>query len=256
MTSFRTRETIDNMRIVAGVLSLSVAACSFGMKRVEPDWDGSTEPECSDDPAPVIGDAIIAGLTLGVAAAAADDANKSNSSGSAGIAIGAAFVGLGFAVSGLVGEGTYKSCKEAKAQWRIGGAIGRASNAQHGDEARAEQFAREHPEVAEKPTAREEAIARDDAARLKKASVTAPVTPRGFYCASSPTNAAVGFCAHEKATCEQTHDLLTGAAPDLGKCTLVESAWCFGDRCAPTQDACRDMLSRAGGSEIDCAESE
>lgn len=224
------------MRIVAGVLCIAVSACSFGMKRVDPNWDGSVEPECTDDPTLAIGDAIIAGISLGVGAAAADDANASNSSGAAGVAVAGLFVGLGFVVSAIVGESTYKSCKEAKAQWRIGGAIGRASVANSSDEQRAKRFAKEHPEV-----------------EVAVPAQPAP-PPRGFYCASSPTNTKVGFCAREKSTCEQTRDLLMGAAPDLAVCTLVERAWCFNDRCAPTQDDCRSMLARSGSTDLDCAE--
>lgn len=233
MTTRASRETISDMRIVAGVLCVAVSACSFGMKPIEPNWDGSTEPDCSDDPAPVIGDAIVAGLSLGLAAAAADDANASNSSASAGLAVGGAVVGLGFAVSGLVGESTYKSCKEAKAQWRIGGAIGRASNAQ-------------------RPAGDDRTV--DDEPVRPRRKKKAPVQPRGFYCSASAESPDVGFCVREKSECLRLRDVTIAAVEDLSECTLVESAWCFGKRCASTQEACRAELQRAQSDESDCVE--
>lgn len=231
MRRIPTRETISNMRTVAGVLCVAMAGCSFGMKRVETGWDGSTEPECSDDPAPVIGDAIMAGLALGVGGAAADSAEMS--SGAAGVAIAGLFVGLGFTVSALVGNSTYKECKEAKAQWRIGGAIGRASTAQQA------------------PTG-SKAIEEETEAPQPKGPATAE--PRGFYCSASEENPDVGFCVREKSECLRLRDVSIAAVNDLTKCALVESAWCFGKRCAATQQACRAELQRAQADEIDCVE--
>jgi hypothetical protein len=80
------------MRIVAGLLCASVSACSFGMKSVDPKWDGSDEPECTDTPLPVVGDAIVAGLALGVGVAAGDSASESGSSGAGGVAIAGVLV--------------------------------------------------------------------------------------------------------------------------------------------------------------------
>lgn len=238
MREIRSRATIGNMRIVAGVLCVSLSACSFGMKRVETGWDGSTEPECSDDPTPVIGDVIVAGLALGIGTAAADSADMS--SGSAGVAVAGLFVGLGFAVSALVGNSTYKECKEAKAQWRIGGAIGRASNAQRA------------PTAGDETADDVETV--DDTEPPQPKKKKPPAEPRGFYCSASEASPDIGFCVREKSECLHMRDVSIAAVNDLTQCALVESAWCFGKRCAVTHEACRAELQRAQGDEIDCVE--
>lgn len=84
---------------------------------------------------------------------------------------------------------------------------------------------------------------------------TEPVAERrGFFCASSPGNAAAGFCVRDKAECGRIRDVSVAAVADLTACTLVETAWCFGDRCAPTEEACREQSDRAGG--LACVEVE
>lgn len=69
---------------------------------------------------------------------------------------------------------------------------------------------------------------------------TEPVAePRGFFCASSPSNIESGFCHRDKSECEMTRDLSLAGIPDLSACGLVEMAWCLDKLCFPTQEACR-----------------
>lgn len=91
--------------------------------------------------------------------------------------------------------------------------------------------------------------------KKKKAAAPAVVKaePRGFFCASSPSNADVGACARSKAACETTHAALAAAVPDLAACTLRESAWCVGDHCAVTEAGCAAQIKAAGVVD-DCSE--
>lgn len=216
-------------KLVAALAALS--ACSFGVKSVDPKWDGTEEPECSDSWAPVIGDGLMAGVGLGVASAGADAESD--------IAVlGGVAVGLVFAISGIVGESAIGDCKAAKAQWRVGGAIGRASRAnavpEEDDDAVARRQARERRATEQKRREEERA-------------------PRGFYCATSATVDAAGLCAREKSDCVRARGSVVAAVPDLSECALAEGAWCYDSGgaswCAPTSAACdaqRDKVPDAG----------
>jgi hypothetical protein len=217
------------MRHVVWVLGL-LCACSFGMKGVQPDWDGASEPECTSDQAPVILDAIAAGLSLGIGVAAGDESVAANDAGHPNrtadvMAISGFVLALGFTVSAIVGESTYKECKNAKAEWRLGGAIG--AGVARGN--------REGAKPEHKP---------------KVEATPAVAAPRGFFCSSSPSNAAVSFCVRDKAECERTRDVSLDALPDLATCALTESAWCFEGHCSTTKEACDGKRTRAiGGGE-------
>lgn len=221
-----------------GLLSLALATgCSLGMQSVDPKWDGTTEPECSDSWGPVIGDGLMAGIGLGVASAGVDAESDA-------AVLGGVAVGIAFAVSGLVGEHTLSDCRAAKAQWRVGGAIGRASKANtvedEDDEAVARRQARER---------REEAKRREEEQRAR--------APRGFFCASSPTIEAAGMCARERVDCQRARGSALAAVPDLEGCALVEIAWCYDagglSWCEPTQGACDAQRANVAGAS-DCRE--
>lgn len=116
------------MRTILVTAVLAIGGCSFGMQSIDPKWDGTTEPQCTNSPGPVIGDGLAAGLLLGVGAGAADASVQANNEGRAsGTADTLAAVGLiagtVFVVSAIMGEHTYSECKGAVAQWRLGGAL-------------------------------------------------------------------------------------------------------------------------------------
>jgi hypothetical protein len=223
------------MRKIA--IALTLSACSLGMKPLAPGWDGSVEPDCTDNNGAVIADGLGAGLLIGVGAIAAKVSTDASDAGepSTGADV-VTIVGLGgglvLAVSGLIGESRYKACHEAYAQWRIGGAIGTAS-------------------VHNKPDVDVEPV-RSIVAPTKPA----PTQPRGFYCSSTEST---GFCVRDKAECTKTRDVSIGAVPDLTECSLTEKAWCFGDRCSPTAELCDAARTRALGPDGQghvCAETE
>lgn len=89
--------------------------------------------------------------------------------------------------------------------------------------------------------------------RTKAVDAEAKAEPRGFFCMSSPSNAEVGTCVRKKASCESTRAALVAAIADLAPCTLIETAWCVGELCAPNEALC-DAQQKAAGVVDDCAE--
>lgn len=210
-----------------------LSACSLGMKSVPSGWDGTYEPDCTDNPGPVIGDAILAGAFLAVGAIAGDESVAAKNEGSPNIgadvlAIGGFALALGFTISAIAGESRYKECKNTKSEWRLGQAIGAGTD--------------KRVSAAEQGAAR----AREALRAQQEANTKAAAQPRGFFCSS---NATVSFCVRDKAECERTRDV--AALPDLTPCTLVESAWCFGDHCSTTQQSCSEQSAKTG---LTCAE--
>lgn len=101
-------------------------------------------------------------------------------------------------------------------------------------------------------------VAIGSAPRKKKAApVVTPVAAtalRGWYCANAPGG---GFCLRDKADCVRSREI--AASPDLGECALSERAFCFGERCAPTAEACDATRARTLGPDgqgAQCAASE
>lgn len=83
------------------------------------------------------------------------------------------------------------------------------------------------------------------------APVPAAGPPRGFYCASSASAVAAGFCAREKADCVRARDAAISVIADITECGLVETAQCFDvkpgePRCAPSAASCAAQRERAG----------
>jgi hypothetical protein len=184
-------------RWIAAVLCMT--GCVSQIHKLDPGWDGSTAPDCTESDGLVAGDALVGGVGLAIGEAAA-------SSGS-GLGLLSLLAGAGFAVAAAVGEQEVHSCRVANAEWRIGNAAG----------ARATQHERRPEQAAPAPAA---------------------PPPRGFYCTASATHAELGRCARDRATCEQARGLAADAIPDLSPCTLVETATCFARSCYPSAEAC------------------
>lgn len=219
-------------RTVAVALVVATSSCSFAMKSLQDDWDGTAQPDCSDNVLTPVGDAIIAGLALGVASIAIERGDDA-------IGIPSGVVGIGFAVAALIGSDNRSTCRDAKRTWAVGGRIGTAS-AVHSARVARKQTA-PLPASPAQPTA-------------STLAGTAPL--RGFFCSNSPSNAVAGFCVRDKAECQRTRDAAIVGVADLTDCTLTERAFCFGERCAPTVDACDATRIRVAGKDgrvPDCA---
>ncbi len=78
-----------------------------------------------------------------------------------------------------------------------------------------------------------------------------PAPPRGFFCAVSSSG---GLCAREKKDCQTARDAALATVDDLDECTLVETAWCSGDRCVPSKDDCDALVQREGSGAPECVE--
>lgn len=117
------------MRRAWAALVLMTSGCSLTMKRVDSSYDGKSEPVCEDSLGPVIADSLLAGLLLGVGAIAGERSVAANDAGTPdgaadALALTGLVGGLGFAISAVLGGSTHRECKQAKATWRLAGAIG------------------------------------------------------------------------------------------------------------------------------------
>ena len=157
-------------RVVAFTLVLTLAGCSFGMKKLPDGWDGTSVPECSTDPTLLIGDALL----VGVGGAAVLGGIEADSG--AAVVVGLAIM-LPFTVGGIVGESRIRECREARAAWRVGGAIGNASRRASDDDAKEPS-----------PTATV-----DNPANDPRLAVAYWCSERNGVC-SADESACVGFC--------------------------------------------------------------
>lgn len=219
-------------KLVAVALLVGQASCSLGIRKVDDNWDGTTEPDCSDSILPVVADGFASAVGLGIATIGIEEEN--DTAVAVGLLIGAVFL-----VPGIIGEGRVRDCREAKATWRVGGAVGRAA---------ATEMREREPDADEIAARREqEAVAR----QRQQAAQASAATPRGFFCASSASAVAAGLCAREKESCARARDAALAVITDMTECTLVETAHCFdakpGDqRCSPTAESCTAQRERAG----------
>lgn len=216
------------LRVAAAMLAM--AGCSLGITPVASDWDGTTEPECDDSYALVAMDSVAAGIATGVALGGIDQENDV----AAGVGLATA---LTFSIGALIGETRVRGCREAKATWRIGGAIGRAS-------VNNTPVAQTRREIEQ-----EERLEIERRRRAEREAARARAVPRGHFCSTSPSSPTAGICTRQKPDCARARDAALGAVPDLTECTLVETAWCFtfekNERCFPGEDSCSVAQERA-----------
>lgn len=213
-------------KILVGVLAC--VSCSISeMKPVDPDWDSRTDPRCDTNQVYAVGDAAGAVLSAGAGVAIAV-AGKGD-----GIVEGVGLMGVIAAVltiSAVEGFHWDTACKNAQRSW---------------DELQIEQD--QHLRGNQR---------RDTEAQPVRAPIVAP--PRGFYCVTSVSTPAAGFCMRGKVACVTAHDAVASAIADITDCTLVESAWCFDEgRCAPTRAVCVEQRQKRVGTDgeaRDCAE--
>jgi hypothetical protein len=204
-------------RLLAAVL---MASCSVtNMTPVRDGWDNRTDPRCDAEEYLAVGDALGAVIFAGLGGAVVV-AGQGDGGTRAGGAVLSGVIALALAGSSYWGFGTVKECKEAKATY---------------DD---EQIAQANH------------TAGADRRLLGPVPVGRPVVvQRGFFCSSSPTIAAAGFCVRDKDACDAGRDVAIGTVSDLGPCILTETAWCYGKRCAPVLDACVEQRRRAIGTD-------
>lgn len=214
------------------ILSLTVCAalggCSLIFQNHLPsEYAGESEPFCSDSKGWAIVDVIFMALNAVGAVAAANEGGEN-----AGlIVIGDAGFALLHAASAVRGNHWANECRDAKNDYYA---------TPHGDpDAELRAFKQQHTKDIQ----------------VEPSQPSVPPPPRGFFCSSSPANAAVAFCVREKSECQRTHDVTLAAVPDLSACALTETAWCAGDRCVPTEEGCKSLPHRSG-SDSPCTEAK
>lgn len=106
------------MVVLVGLLG----ACSFGMRGVDPKWDGTQEPECDQRVGPPIADGVIAAGLAGGAVNAlilSSQAMTDTDSDAAKLVAGAfAATAVVFLISSSHGAGRRNTCIAAKRQWQ------------------------------------------------------------------------------------------------------------------------------------------
>ncbi len=193
--------------------ALLASGCITQIRPVDPDWDHASDPACTDDYGPVVGDAVIGGGLIGGSLLVANQIQDGHTA--AGVAAAGGAIGLVFVALAYLGYDRVEDCQRAIETWRTAQATAQR-------------------EGADRRTL-EERFGND---------------PRGWFCASSTRGG--GLCARERSTCEQAREAAIGAGADLGGCVLVETAWCFaagpGQRCFPTQGGCEAQRGRLDGA--------
>jgi hypothetical protein len=208
-------------RVLAATLiaavTMSEAGCSLTMKTVPKDWDGRTEPDCTDSMAPILTDAAIGGFGAPIVAGAALAAEQPE------VALAALLLTVPFAISAYIGQGRKRECSRERGQWRI---------------------------------RQERAMAPSSAPPPAPPGFQPVPVLRGFFCASSAASPAAGFCVREKADCQRARDAAIVAVADLDECRLVETAFCHVagglERCAPTMDICTYRARSAVDVVVPC----
>lgn len=213
------------------------------MDKPEDHYSRNTQPQCSESVGWPVVDGIFAALNvIGAISLSSDD--RYSSEQKTGYVLGGVAWGLIHTASALSGVGYASKCTEAKAEY---------NDAPEGITPTEERRRRAY----EAHEARQEA--KEQEAMRREAAMKRPAAPRGFFCTSSPSNAAAGICVRDKDECGRTRDAALVGVSDLTECTLTERAFCFGDRCAPSAEACDAMRSRVlgpDGTGPECADSE
>lgn len=249
---------------MAGVLAVSVAGCSLGMKTLEPNYDPRTIPRCDADASAPAGDALGAGV-FGVLAILV--ATVGHGDGRAGGAIGTGVGAVILGASAYAGFGWASDCQKANKQW---------------DARQIEQDAHLHgdklPRAPTDPALlndRERAIVESRAKRVEvgpKPAASPPPPSASFHCYASPVDGNSGFCARTLSACSEAraHDMAT--VTDLSACSPAPKAACFKyqtvldavshEVCGPTLPTCnkrREAAVAIGPSvsiSSDCTETD
>jgi hypothetical protein len=101
--------------LAVSMLTASLSGCISQVKPVDPGWDGSTAPDCTDSEGAVVADAVVSDVGFDVA---------SHNRGLLGL-IGAG-LGVGFGISAAAGAHRVQECRNANAEYHIGRAAAEA----------------------------------------------------------------------------------------------------------------------------------
>jgi len=220
---------MTNRIIVVAALSLCSSCAWLFQDKLPREYSGNSEPVCSTSNGWATVDGVWAVLNGASAIAVASDDTVPSEDATAYVVGGV--IGVVVHVASAVSGGKWASeCREARVAFED-----RERQQAVADVQRA-SLVQPQPAVTPQPA---------------QAPSAPALVPRGFYCASS-ASVAVSFCVRDKAECERTREVSLGAVPDLDACTLVETAWCFGSRCAATEKSCTEQSERANG--LACAE--
>jgi hypothetical protein len=221
-------------------LTMVLGGCSFGMKGVDPQWDGKQEPVCADSSTPVIMDGLAAvALSSGFKYAVQSGLYTPDTPVTAGVIATSLLYSLG----AWVGRSRYKECRLVKADWHVREAI-RESSA-HADLALNSVAAPGSPGAPSPPLA-----------SSTPAALATTAAARGYFCTSSLSRSESTTCMRERAACERAQKILT--APEGDACAPHQVAWCFdldGDpQCFATRRACEVQIATDGVASRTCTE--
>jgi hypothetical protein len=222
------------MRAVAALALCGGCAWAFQSRLPDPHSPNS-EPVCSTTAGWAVLDIIFA---VGAGIAFDQALSKSGTDDLSPEALGAAIdlvIHVSSAGTGLQWAG---ECERAKSEWRSLGmpAATHTASKAASVEALDSEAERRHEEAA--------AVAAQHRA----------TSERGFYCASSAATASASLCTKDRAACESARSAAVGFVPDLSPCALVEVAWCVGDQCAASTEACEARRMALGSDAPACSE--
>lgn len=182
--------------------------CVSTIHKLEPGWDGTTEPDCSDGWGPVVGDVVVGSVALAVGASELQRNDRSDNA--TGVALAAIGVGTVFEIAALIGNDRIRECRRARVAWWTGRAT--AANL--------------HEVIATAPP------------REPAAPQALRPARRGFYCARSTTADDISICARSRDACDQSRAAATLGVPDLAPCEVATTAWCFAGECYANEASC------------------
>lgn len=215
-----------------GTLAMMFCGCSFGMRGVDPKWDGKQEPVCFESYAPVIVDALTASSIAGVLAQGTPE-GQPPLDGS--IVAGGILISLLYTVSASVGASKYSECRVAKADWYVREAI-RESSAKA--DVASSSPATPSSQLASTPPIQQAATANST----------------GYFCTSSRSRPDSEICRRERTACERARAAI--AARGSEECTPRNVAWCFDTdrkpRCFTTRQTCKAQIATTTAASGAC----
>jgi hypothetical protein len=223
-----------------GALMTVLGGCSFGMRGLDPAWDGIQEPVCADSYAPVVIDGFAATV---LAAVVAQPLPEGTPPLEPSIVLGALGLSLIYTVSAARGATVYRACRRARADFQVRDALA-GSNAKPGGP----------PGSLPAPGA--PAAPGAQVASTTSAVQATPGVRSGYFCTSSHLRPELGVCLRERATCERARTIIS--ALDSEDCAPRSVAWCFEavgtPRCFATMHVCEAHMARATAVSSVCAD--
>jgi hypothetical protein len=225
-------------------LVMMLASCSFGMRGVDPSWDRTKEPDCTDSYIPVVVDGMTASVVSGVVA---QNQKEGKYPLDTSVVVASLLVSLVYTASAVNGARKYNECRLVKADWYAREAI-RVGNAD------AEARSRSAPNPPAAPNS--SIVAPPQVASTTSALQATTTAVPGFFCTSTPPPAESNICMRDHAACEHARKSLN--ITDGEDCVPRSIAWCFdGDgqrRCFATQRACEVQVEKSVAVSIACVE--